>query len=131
MTMMYRSSLGALSQREVLPSSESVQAAIRGEEGAVVKVVVSTALRSLFIMPGMALVGVRGGKLIAGSLLSSATITAMLFLFYRKTVMSEVMPQNADEVLAEATVTAADTIGDAIRNAELASPGMQGPPRRR
>lgn len=122
--MMYRS----LGGREVLPSSDSVQSAIRGESGALGKVVVSTALRSLFIMPGMAIAGVRGTKLVVGSLLSSATITAMLFLFYRKPMMEEAVtaaPQG-DPVLADTISDVAGQVSSAIHDASAAAPGMEG-----
>lgn len=65
-----------------LPSSESVNAVLRGEPGGWTKVLVSTTLRALLVAPGMAMVGVRGWKLPAGALLSSATITFFLFIFY-------------------------------------------------
>ncbi|MCP4204266.1 MAG: hypothetical protein GY769_20305, partial [bacterium] len=39
-------------------------------------------LRAILIAPGMALAGAKGRNLILGSLLSSATITAFLFIFY-------------------------------------------------
>jgi hypothetical protein len=64
-----------------LPSSASVLCALRGEPGGWVKVGMSTALRAVLIAPGMALAGARGGGLVWGSLLSSATITAFLFIF--------------------------------------------------
>lgn len=69
-------------QMGALPSSESVNAVLQREPGGWAKVVTSTALRALLIAPGMAVAGARGGRLVAGSLLSSATITAFLFVFY-------------------------------------------------
>jgi hypothetical protein len=65
-----------------LPSSDSVNAVLRREPGGWTKVLVSTALRAVLIAPGMAVVGARGWKLPAGALLSSATITFFLFIFY-------------------------------------------------
>jgi len=66
-----------------LPSSESVQAVLNHEPNGWTKVVMSTVLRSVLIAPGVAVAGARGWKLVGGSLLSSATITAFLFIFYR------------------------------------------------
>ena len=66
-----------------LPSSESVNAVLNGEDNGWTKVVMSTALRAILIAPGLAMVGARGWKLAGGSLLSSTTITAFLFIFYR------------------------------------------------
>ncbi len=65
-----------------LPSSASVQAALNGEKNGWGKVVASTALRALLVMPGVALAGARGKDLVVGSMLSSATITAFIFFFY-------------------------------------------------
>lgn len=65
-----------------LPSSESVVSALRGEKNGWGKVVISTGLRAVLIMPGLALAGARGRNLIWGSLLSSTTITAFIFFFY-------------------------------------------------
>lgn len=65
-----------------LPSSDSALAVIRGEKNAWGRVVVSTALRALLIMPGVAFAGARGRELVMGSVLSSMTITAFIFFFY-------------------------------------------------
>lgn len=120
--MTYRRNLGA-----VLPSSDSVQRAIRGEPGAFGKVLVSTGLRALLILPGMAIVGVRGSRLVAGSLLSSATITAALFLFYRRSMVAEAVPTvGQDPVLAETTADVAAQIASTINTADQAAPGMEG-----
>jgi len=65
-----------------LPSSESVNAVLDGQPNGWTKVAMSTALRAILIAPGMALSGARGWRLVSSSLLSSATITAFLFIFY-------------------------------------------------
>lgn len=65
-----------------LPSSESVNAVLRGQDGGWAKVVTSTALRAVLIAPGMAFAGARGWRLVGASMLGSATITAFLFVFY-------------------------------------------------
>lgn len=65
-----------------LPSSESVLAAINGEPGGWGKVLFSTLLRALLVAPGVWLAGGRGGRLVAGSLVASTSITAFLFLWY-------------------------------------------------
>ena len=65
-----------------LPSSESVNAVLSREPGGWAKVFTSTALRAVLIAPGMAVSGARGWRLVGGSMLSSATITAFLFVFY-------------------------------------------------
>lgn len=65
-----------------LPSSESVNAVLRREPGGWGKVVLSTALRAVLISPGVAYAGARGWRLVGASLLSSATITTFLFVFY-------------------------------------------------
>lgn len=72
-----------------LPSSEAVQSALAKRPGGWGKVVVATALRALLIAPGMAVAGARGTKLATGALLSSATITAFLFIFYRSQTSSD------------------------------------------
>jgi len=65
-----------------LPSSESVNAVLAGEANGWLKVAMSTALRAILISPGMAVAGARGWSLVSSSLLSSATITTFLFIFY-------------------------------------------------
>ena len=73
---------GTLSGTGQLPSSESVNAVLTGQENGWLKVTMSTVLRSILIAPGLAVAGARGWKLVGGSLLSSTTITAFLFVFY-------------------------------------------------
>ncbi len=65
-----------------LPSSESVNDVLAGRTNGWPKVVGSTLLRALLIMPGVAVAGARGWRLVGGAFLGSATITAFLFVFY-------------------------------------------------
>ena len=46
------------------------------------QVAAATGLRSLFVMPGLALAGVRGRKLVVASLAGSVGITLALFAVY-------------------------------------------------
>lgn len=71
-----------LGEVKSLPSSESVLAALRGEPGGWSKVLFSTLLRALLVAPGVWLGGARGGRLVAGSLVASTSITAFLFLWF-------------------------------------------------
>jgi len=55
---------------------------LEGEPGAVVRVITATAIRAAFILPGLALAGVRGRKLFVGAALGSTSITSALFILY-------------------------------------------------
>lgn len=57
------------------PSSYAAYALVDGERGAVLRFTGLTLLRALLIAPGVALAGVRGQKLILGSLAGSAVIS--------------------------------------------------------
>lgn len=64
------------------PSSYAVAAVLEGEPFAVARVVGATAVRSAFIVPGLALAGVRGRHLLWGAVLGATGITAALFALY-------------------------------------------------
>lgn len=65
-----------------LPSSASVLSVLNREPGGWTKVALSTALRGLLIMPGIAVGGLRGWRMVGAAALGSATITTFLFVFY-------------------------------------------------
>lgn len=65
-----------------LPSSQSALAALRGEPGALGKVMLTTLLRTLLIAPGMWLAGGRGVRLWMGASAASSTITLFLLFWY-------------------------------------------------
>ena len=64
------------------PSSYAVAAVLEGEPGGWWKVAKATALRAVFVAPGVAVAGLRGRKLVLGSLLGSVGITIALFALY-------------------------------------------------
>jgi hypothetical protein len=64
------------------PSSYAVAAVYEGDPSGWPKVVTATALRTGFVLPGLALAGIRGRQLLLGSLLGSVGITAALFILY-------------------------------------------------
>jgi hypothetical protein len=64
------------------PSSYAVAGVLEGERGAWNRVAFGTLQRSLFIAPGLAMAGIRGGELVKGSLYSSLSITGFIFLTY-------------------------------------------------
>ena len=64
------------------PSSYPVAAVLEGEPGGWPGVILGTVKRSVFIAPGLALAGIRGKKLVLGSVYSSAVVTAWLFALY-------------------------------------------------
>lgn len=65
-----------------LPSSKATLGAINGEPGGWTSVVMTTALRSLLIAPGVWLGGARGWRLVAGSLVASTSISVFLYLWH-------------------------------------------------
>jgi|694.fasta_scaffold66028_8 hypothetical protein len=65
-----------------LPSSDSTLSLLRGEPGGLGKVVTTTLLRAVILAPGVWIGGGRGWRLVGGSLVSSLSITAFLFLWY-------------------------------------------------
>lgn len=64
------------------PSSYAVAAVYEGDPAGWAKVATATALRAIFVAPGLAVAGIRGRKLLVGSLAASAGITTALFLLY-------------------------------------------------
>lgn len=64
------------------PSSYAVAAVYEGDPAGWLWVGGGTFARSLFILPGLYLAGVRGKRLFLGSLLGSVTISTALFVFY-------------------------------------------------
>lgn len=64
------------------PSSYAVASVYEGDPGAWGRVVVATGLRTVFVLPGLAIAGVRGRQLLLGSFLGSVGITAALFALY-------------------------------------------------
>lgn len=64
------------------PSSYAIADVYEGQPGAWGRVLVSTAQRGLFILPGLWLARVRGPQLLIGSITGSVTITLALFGFY-------------------------------------------------
>ncbi len=64
------------------PSSYAVASVYEGDPGAWPRVLTATAMRTFFVLPGLAAAGVRGRQLLLGSLFGSVGITAALFALY-------------------------------------------------
>jgi hypothetical protein len=64
------------------PSTYCALAFVEGQPGAAWRFLGATLVRSLFIAPGLALVGQRGKQLVFGALGASVSISAILILFY-------------------------------------------------
>lgn len=64
------------------PSSYAVASVYEGDPGAWPRVATGTLTRAFFILPGLALAGIRGRNLIVGSALGSVGITVALFALY-------------------------------------------------
>lgn len=64
------------------PSSYAIADVYEGRPGAVGRVLIGTGQRSLFILPGLWVAGIKGPKLVTGALAGSAAITLALFIFY-------------------------------------------------
>ncbi len=64
------------------PSSYAIADALEGVPGAWPRVGGLTAWRSVVISPGLYLAGIRGWKLVGGSLLGSAAISVYLLAYY-------------------------------------------------
>jgi hypothetical protein len=72
----------AIISPESPPSSYAIAGVLNGEDGAWGRVMTGSLQRSIFIAPGLLLAGIRGTRVITGSLLASASITAWLFAYY-------------------------------------------------
>lgn len=114
--------LGALAGAPTdLPSSQSVLSVIRGEPGGWGKVLLSTSLRTLLIVPGMWFAGGKGWKLWAGAGAASTTITIFLFFWYaaqeygRASVESEAAPTGALPAEGPVPVATGETLGGVFR----------------
>lgn len=59
------------------PTSYAAYAVLQGEKGALLKFSALTLLRSLIIAPGMAVAGIRGKKLLYGSMAASGVVSAV------------------------------------------------------
>lgn len=64
------------------PSTYCALAFIEGQPGAAWRFAGATAVRSLFILPGLAFAGARGWKLVGSSLAASMSISTVLLLYY-------------------------------------------------
>lgn len=65
------------------PSTYAIQALLEGEEGSVGRVMESTLLRTVFVIPGIYLATrLRGKELVTVSFAASASITLSLMVFY-------------------------------------------------
>ena len=64
-----------------LPSSASVQGLLEGQPGGLGRVVASTALRSVLILPGLLVAGVAPRRALLGALLGSVGITAFIVIY--------------------------------------------------
>lgn len=64
------------------PSDYAIADMVNGVPGAAWRVAGLTLLRSLIIAPGLALVGVRGSKLVASSLVASGSVSLGMTLLY-------------------------------------------------
>jgi hypothetical protein len=64
------------------PSDYAIADLVNGVPGAGWRVAGLTLLRSLIIAPGLALMGMRGSKLVASSLAASGTVSASMTIMY-------------------------------------------------
>lgn len=64
-----------------LPSSSSVAELLEGKPEGIPKVLVSTALRSILIFPGIVLAGVKPRQAILAALLGSVGITSFIIIY--------------------------------------------------
>jgi hypothetical protein len=64
------------------PSDYAIADLVNGVPGAVWRVAGLTLLRSLIIAPGLALMGMRGQKLVTSSLAASSTVSVSMALIY-------------------------------------------------
>lgn len=64
-----------------LPSSDSAKRALDGESNGVRDLALSTLLRSALIAPGMMVVGIKPGKALLGSVVSSFFITTFIVCY--------------------------------------------------
>lgn len=71
-----------LVQRGDPPSTYCALAFIEGQRGAGWRFAGATAVRSLFILPGLAFAGARGWGLVKSSLFASMSISTVLLLYY-------------------------------------------------
>lgn len=69
-------------EKDAPPTVYAVSRVIEGDRGGWPKVITGALQRSLFIAPGLALAGIRGEKLLKGSLYGSAAVTGFLFVMY-------------------------------------------------
>lgn len=72
----------AVVQRGDPPSTYCALAFIEGQRGAGWRFLGATAVRSLFIAPGLAFAGLRGWKLTQSALFASMSISTILLLYY-------------------------------------------------
>jgi len=86
--------LGAIHEAQPLPSSTAVGEVLGGEPGGVLHVLTSTLLRAFLIAPGVALSGARGGRLVAGALVGSLSVTVGVFLWHGLYPVSRVIDSN-------------------------------------
>lgn len=64
------------------PSSYAIADVFEGKPGAWGRTTIGTGQRSLFILPGLWVAGIRGPKLFTGAVAGSVCITLALFGFY-------------------------------------------------
>ena len=64
-----------------LPSSDAAAEFLKGREGGTGKVIASTVLRSVLILPGLLVVGVEPRKAFFGSIISSSLITGFILIY--------------------------------------------------
>jgi hypothetical protein len=67
--------------KKSLPSSDAAAEFLRGTEGGTGKIIASTVLRSVLILPGLLVVGVEPKKAVFGSLISSGLITGFILIY--------------------------------------------------
>jgi hypothetical protein len=69
-------------ERGAPPSTYCALAVYEGEPNAIPKFLGAFLVRSLFVMPGLAVAGLRGKKLLGASLAASASISVVLLGYY-------------------------------------------------
>ena len=70
-----------MSSKCPLPSSDAARCVLENKPGAVGQLALSTLLRSALIAPGMLLIGVKPGKALLGSVISSIFITTFVVTY--------------------------------------------------
>jgi len=100
------------------PTSYAAHAVLQGNRGSILAFAGLTLLRSLLLAPGLALAGIRGKKLLYGSLAGSGVISgvALAYVFMldrKKRAEAEAAPAQSTEPAQTPPTPVADTTAEA------------------